>query len=176
MITVTSLSDELDSLRSSICLMCKRNLVLSKSTHPPPPATVPSNPPAPVILTPPTTKPLPAVPPTTNPEPMWSVEHNPKLKQSIDLQIAHVLTYDASVYCMKLSPDGQKIAMGLQMNGKTYINDLKSGSIICVLEDLNHRKDNLSIWTIQFSPDSCLLATGSSDHKIRVRPPHPTQP
>ena len=173
MITVASLSNELDSLRSSICLTCKRNLILSKSPHPSPPGTIPSNTLAPVILTPPTSKPLPAIPPTTNPEPTWSVEHNPKLKQSIDLQLEHVLTYDRLVYCMKLSPDGKKIATGLEKNGKTYINDVKTGSIICVLEDLNHRKDKLSIWTIQFSPDSRLLATASFDHKIRVRPPNP---
>lgn len=31
---------------------------------------------------------------------------------------------------MKLSPDGKKIAVGLEVNGKTYIHDIKSGSVL----------------------------------------------
>ena len=67
-------------------------------------------------------------------------------------------------------PRWPKIAMGLEKSGKTHINDLKTSSIICVLEDHYRIKDNLSIWNIQFSPDNRFLATASSVHKIRVHP------
>ena len=134
-------------------------------TPTPPPTTVP----VPVIPTPPNP------PPTTDPEPTWSIEHNPKLKQSLDLHIAHVLSY-TSVYCimMNLSPDGQKIAIGSRKHRENICQRPQNGFSNLRPQGSLSQKDNLSIWTVRFSPDNRLLATGSSDHKIRVRLPHPT--
>ena len=60
--------------------------------------------------------------------PQWSVVHNPKVKQALDLHVAHVFTYETPVYCARISPDGQRIAIGLKDCGKTYINSMKTGS------------------------------------------------
>ena len=107
LVAVASLSDELDSLRSNICQSCKRNFVPSTESHSaisPNPTSHPSPPPTatdiplPVVpaSSPPMTDPAPVIPTPSNPppraidpEPTWSVEHNPKLKQSLDLQIEH---------------------------------------------------------------------------------------
>ena len=66
--------------------------------------------------------------------PKWSVVHHVDGKQAIDLHSANVITYESPVYCVKISPDGQRLAIGLD-EGKTYINDLKTGSNISLASE-----------------------------------------
>ena len=60
--------------------------------------------------------------------PMWSVVYHPEVKQALELHLAHTFTYDAEVYCVKMSPDGQRLAVGGE--GNTYLNELQTGSNI----------------------------------------------
>lgn len=82
------------------------------------------------------------IPPQLNSEPKWSVAYRPEVRQALDLRLAHTFVYKSPVSCVKMSPDGQRLAMGLAFDGKTYINEVKTGKNIwcvsrCVVEDLD---------------------------------------
>ena len=62
-------------------------------------------------------------------EPTWSVEYRPEAKRVLDLHLANVIRCGAVVMCIKLSPDGHRVAIGL-WDGTTSLNDLKTGSKI----------------------------------------------
>ena len=96
----------------------------------------------------------------------------------------HTFTYDSGACCVKVSPDGQRFAVGFRGDGKMSINELETGSNIwLVLQPLYHIwvdlidfsifadryvKDRISIWSVQFSLNGQLLATGASDGRIGV--------
>ena len=68
--------------------------------------------------------------------PEWlAVYHSEsKEKQTLDFHLVRAVTYESAVYCAKMSPDGQRLAIGLK-DGKTYINETKTGmNIWSVLE------------------------------------------
>ena len=44
------------------------------------------------------------------------------------------VTYGFQVYCVKISPDGHRAAIGLG-DGTAYLNDLKTGSNIWLVPD-----------------------------------------
>ena len=67
--------------------------------------------------------------------PNWSVVYNPKVERTLDVDLAHAFTYDSSVYCVKMSPDGQRLAVGLQGNGKTCLYELQTGSNIWLVSE-----------------------------------------
>ena len=115
--------------------------------------------------------------------PEFSVEYNPEVKRALTLDLEHVFAYEYPAYCVKISPDGQKLAVGFRDSGEMIISDMRSRSNVrSVSEHLNSRlgwvyisvfvdryvKDKLSIWCVKFSPDGRLLATGAEDHNIRV--------
>ena len=117
--------------------------------------------------------------------PKWSVIYNPKVGRALDLQLARVFTYDSPVNCVKMSPDGQRIAVG--GHGKTYLHELQTGSSIWLVSELfalrfglaidvitssvfvdRYVKDRINVSGVQFSPNGRLLATAGSDYHIRV--------
>ena len=59
----------------------------------------------------------------------WSVEYSPEQKRVLALYLKNVVTYKVPVFCVKMSPDGHRLAIGL-VDGTTYLNDLKTGSNI----------------------------------------------
>ena len=60
--------------------------------------------------------------------PKWSVEYHPEAERVLDLHLAHAFTYDSAVHCVKISPDGERLAVGLS-SGKTYLNELGTGLV-----------------------------------------------
>ena len=119
---------------------------------------------------------------------MWSVEYDPEAKRVLDLHLAKVIKYNASVFCVEIDPDGHRVAVGLS-EGPTYLTELKTGSNIWLVSD--SLPQSLDIWTdlidfsalvdryekadyrvgvfcLQFSPDGQILATGTYDGKIKV--------
>ena len=60
--------------------------------------------------------------------PEFSVEYNPEEKRALTLHLEHVFTHESPAYCMKISPDGQRMAVGFRYSGTTIISDLKTGS------------------------------------------------
>ena len=62
--------------------------------------------------------------------PQWSVAYNPKVERPLELHLAHAFTLDPEVCCVHISPDGQRLAVGLSGNGKTYLYELPTGSKI----------------------------------------------
>ena len=62
--------------------------------------------------------------------PQWSVEYHTEVERALDLRLAHAFTYDFRVYCVKMSHDGQRLAVGLGGDGKTYLYEMKTGSNI----------------------------------------------
>ena len=68
--------------------------------------------------------------PVQKPEfPRWSVVYNPEVDRAFDLQLAHTFKYDASLLCVGMSPDGQRLAVGFA-SGETYLYELETGSNI----------------------------------------------
>jgi len=64
-------------------------------------------------------------------QPKWSVSHNPKIKQALHIDLAKTFDLAAEVFCVKFSPDGKYLAVGLgEGNGRTYIYDVEEGSKI----------------------------------------------
>lgn len=113
--------------------------------------------------------------------PKWSAVYNLEIERTLDLDLAHTFTYDAPVFSVKFSPDGQRLAVGLRGDGKTYgkiyLHELQTGSTAwLVAEPLIDPsfsvdpsvKDRIDIYSVQFSPDGQLLATGASDCQITV--------
>ena len=71
--------------------------------------------------------------------PTWSVEYHPGSQRVLDLHLANVVTYKAIPYCVKISPDGHRVAVGLH-DGTTYLNELNTGSKIWLVSNhLNSR-------------------------------------
>ena len=65
----------------------------------------------------------------------WSVVYNPDVEQALDLHLAHAFTYDSPLCCIKMSPDGQRLAVGLSAAGKTYINEFETGSDVWLVSE-----------------------------------------
>ena len=68
------------------------------------------------------------VPPEEPKPPKWSVVYQPEVEKRLDLHLALSFAYDFSVNCVKMSPDGQRIAVG--GSGNAYLNELQTGSNI----------------------------------------------
>ena len=62
--------------------------------------------------------------------PKWSPVYHPEVKRALDFQLAHLFAYGSRVFCAKMSPDGQRLAIGLAHDGGTYIYELKTGTKI----------------------------------------------
>ena len=67
--------------------------------------------------------------------PNWSVVYHPEVKRAFNLHLAHAFTHDSPVYCVKISPDGQRLAVGLAGDGKTHIFELQTGSNIWLVSE-----------------------------------------
>ena len=66
--------------------------------------------------------------------PKWSVEYHPEAKRVLEFNLENVITYSLSVLCVRISPDGHRVAIGLR-NGITYLMDSKTGSNIWLVSD-----------------------------------------
>ena len=67
-------------------------------------------------------------------ESTWSVEYHPEAKRVLDLHLDKVIRYEASIYCVEVSPDGHRFAIGLS-NGTTYLKELETGSNIWLVSN-----------------------------------------
>ena len=63
-----------------------------------------------------------------SPDPEFSVEYNPEVKRALTLHLEHVFAYESPPLCLKISPDGQKLAVGFENSGETIISDMRSRS------------------------------------------------
>ena len=123
MSAVTTLYDELVKLQSNICHGCKKRLLV------------------------PTTKSGPELELKTpnshqlkSEHPKFSVEYNPQVKRSIDLHLEHVFTHESPAFCVKISPDSRRIAVGSRDTGETIIYEVKTRSNV---RSLSSSLDNL---------------------------------
>lgn len=63
----------------------------------------------------------------TQPEPpKWSVMYHPEVGRVLDFKLVHMFTCDSRVTCGKMSPDGERLAIGLVYDVKTYIKGLET--------------------------------------------------
>ena len=60
--------------------------------------------------------------------PKFSVEYNPDVKRALSLHLEHVFAHESLASCVKISPDGQRMAVGFGNGGATIINDMKTRS------------------------------------------------
>ena len=60
--------------------------------------------------------------------PEFSVEYNPEVKRALDLHLEHVFKHEYPAWCVKISPDGQRMAVGYAESGETIINEVKTRS------------------------------------------------
>ena len=57
----------------------------------------------------------------------WSVDFNGDVKPALNMKLENVLTPGAKVWCVRFSPDGKYLAVGVH-DGRTYIYDAKTGA------------------------------------------------
>jgi WD40 repeat protein len=87
-------------------------------------------------------------------DPGWSVSHNPEITQTLQIDLAKTLNFTARVFCVKFSPDGKYLAVGLdQGSGRTYIYDMEKGLNIWSVPSYHKRKTSadfseLAPWSI----------------------------
>ena len=55
--------------------------------------------------------------------PKWSSVYHPEVEQTLELHSAHTFAYDANVHYIYMSPDGQRLAVGLG-GGKALLYEL----------------------------------------------------
>jgi WD40 repeat protein len=60
-------------------------------------------------------------------QPGRNVFHNPEIEQALHIDLVKTFNFVAKVYCVKFSPDGKYLAVGLDKSGKTYIYDVEKG-------------------------------------------------
>ena len=60
--------------------------------------------------------------------PEFSVEYNPEVQRALTLHLEHVFAYESPALCMKISPYGQRAAVGFGHSGATIISDMKTQS------------------------------------------------
>jgi hypothetical protein len=53
----------------------------------------------------------------------WSIAFDQRVKPSIDVKLVEVLIYEEAVACVRFSPDGNSLAVGLD-TGRTYIHNM----------------------------------------------------
>ena len=158
MSAATTFSDELDKLRRNICNDCKIKFVPGGVSNPAPSsglnlstATASDLPPVDSSGDSPNSSSIPAIslsnsetipgitvdtsatnhdPEQTpsSPDPEFSVEYNPEVKRALTLHLEHVFAYESPALCLKISPDGQKLAVGFEDGGETIISDMSSRS------------------------------------------------
>jgi len=113
----------------------------------------------------------------------WSVNFNRNIKPALNVKLEHVLTPGTIVVCVRFSPGGKYLAVGVK-NGRTYIYDVKTGvgnwSVTFILvwrTSIDFRDSFLAdnyetrkqgIRSLCFSPDGKYLAVGSSGGQLRV--------
>ena len=60
--------------------------------------------------------------------PEFSVEYNPEVKRAFDLHLEHVFAHESPAFCMRMSPDGQRMAVGCQTSGETVVSEMRTKS------------------------------------------------
>ena len=56
----------------------------------------------------------------------WTAHFAPGMR-SIEVKMIHTLRHPTPVRCLKFSSDGNYLAVGLQLNGRTHIYDVRTG-------------------------------------------------
>ena len=112
--------------------------------------------------------------------PQWSVVYHAEVEQALEFHLAHTLSYDSQVHSLQMSPNGKRLAVG--GDGITHLYELETGSKIWSVSEpllkiwidaIDHSvfgyvKERIGIYSLHFSPNSQLLATGTSDRRVRV--------
>ncbi|KAI9491939.1 WD40-repeat-containing domain protein [Zychaea mexicana] len=97
----------------------------------------------------------------------WFALFNPKTSRYLKVDLLHSIDHPSVVCCVKFSADGRWMAAGC--NRATYIYDVATANLSCVLQDDGVQKDgDLYIRSVCFSPDGKYLATGAEDKQIRI--------
>ena len=60
--------------------------------------------------------------------PEFSAVYNSEVKRALDFRLEHVIAHESPAFCTKLSPDGQRIAVGFSRSGKTILDEAKTRS------------------------------------------------
>ncbi|KAI8137735.1 WD40-repeat-containing domain protein [Fennellomyces sp. T-0311] len=97
----------------------------------------------------------------------WFALFNPKTPRYLNVDLLHSIDHPSVVCCVKFSADGRWMAAGC--NRATYIYDVQTAHLHCMLQDDSVQKDgDLYIRSVCFSPDGKYLATGAEDKQIRI--------
>ena len=98
----------------------------------------------------------------------WFALYNPRVPQSLNVNLVHQFNHESVVCCVRFSKDGMWLATGC--NRTAQIFDMRTGTLSCTLNDESvSQEGDLYIRAVCFSPDGKYLATGAEDRLIRVR-------
>lgn len=60
-----------------------------------------------------------------------NISYNPGIKQPLHINLVKVINFAAPVFCVKFSPNGKYLAVGLYKDsGKTFVYDVEKNSTI----------------------------------------------
>ncbi|KAJ1506419.1 General transcription repressor [Coelomomyces lativittatus] len=97
----------------------------------------------------------------------WYLNFNPTVPRQIDIASLHTLKHTSVVSCVCFSPNGEYLVSGCE--NAVMVWNVHSGVHVTTLE--HHSEDNRDsfyVFSLAFSPDSKILASGSEDGKIRL--------
>ena len=117
----------------------------------------------------------------------WSIEYNPDIQQTLELQLAETFTFNFRVAAVQFSRSGKYLAVALS-DGEIHICDLKTRSkrlsLVSILDPAISQTNGgdsvlaertatdskkAQVLDIRFSPDDVYIATGLFDCRIKVK-------
>ena len=96
----------------------------------------------------------------------WLATYNPKIPRAISINLAHTISFEGVVCCVRFSNSGKLLA--LSGNRMCSLFDAVSGARLLTLLHDNGDQNDLYVRSLSFSPNDEFFATGSEDNLIRV--------
>ena len=80
--------------------------------------------------------------------PEFSVTYNPDATRALNLDLEHVFAHESPAWSVKISPDGQRMAVGFEYSGATIISDMKTRSNVRSVSECFVGRSGLNLFSV----------------------------